>query len=272
MPNRDATQYRRSRYSYTSMDTASTVEAIREAQEIFVGLYSAAHSVLCDDPDCPAAQVLDDPSESTNRGSSPNEDAIILILLGIVDNIGECLDLIHTLLASRDVSGEPERSTQSTTSWDDVSSGTTSHLHRNRPNTSVHGSLREPPIPTLYHDQWTRSPAVSPPAYTSFCHRCTGTFPRAPAPSPAVRGSETTTRSDSTPILGDQQGASPSGQDEQHRAGIWAAPFISAPRTPETLVGMPCRPRSPAGSSNDDDTQPRGRFAARVDSDSEGVD
>lgn len=187
------------------MDTASTVEAMREEQDLIRRLYSAVHSLSCDDPDCPWADLF---NGSSNVDASPRQDALILVLLGIVDNISECLDLIRILLASRNDTTRPEHLTRTTTSRGRVSSGATSHSQSEGITTRAHGSLREPPIPSLYHDQWARSPANSPPAYTAFWHSCPRSFPRAPAPSPATQGSEATPSTGGSPIPEDDEGAS----------------------------------------------------------------
>ncbi|KAG6368438.1 hypothetical protein INS49_002645 [Diaporthe citri] len=246
------------------MDTPSTVESMREEQDFIRRLYSAAHSLSCDDPDCPWADLL---NESSNLDASPRQDALLLVLLGIVDNISECLDLIRILLASRDDTNRPEHFTQPTTSWVPGSS-TPSHSQSEGTTITAHGPLREPPIPSLYHDQWARSPAVSPPAYTAFWHSRPQSFPRAPAPSPATRDSETTTPTGGTPAPEDQDGVGCGNLDDQHQTGTQTEPFIHAPRTTQSSADTPCRRCSPTGG-NDSDHQPRGRFAARVDSDSE---
>lgn len=186
------------------MDTNSTLEAMREEQDFIRRLYSAVHSLSCDNPDCPWADLF---NGSSNMDASPRQKALLLVLLGIVDNIGECLDLIRILLASRNDTTRPEHLTQPTTGRDRVSSSTASHPQSEGITNGAHGSLREPPIPSLYHDQWARSPANSPPAYTAFWHSCPRSFPRAPAPSPATQGSEATPSPGGSLIPEDDEGA-----------------------------------------------------------------
>lgn len=250
------------------MDTASTTESMREEQDFIRRLHSVVHSLSCDDPDCPWADVF---NESLNVDASSHQDALLLVLIGIVDNIGECLELIRTLLARRNDTSRLGHSTQPTTNRDPVSSGTTSHSQREGTTTGAHGPLRGPPTPSLYHDQWARSPAVSPPAYTAFWHSRPRGVPRAPAPSPASRGSETIPSTTGAPIPKDQEGAGCGSQDGQHQNGTPIGPFISALGAPGLSAGTSCRICSPAGG-NDGDDQPRGRFAAPVDSDTEPVD
>lgn len=142
-------------------------DSIKEAQEIIGRLYSAAHSLACDEPDCPSARALRDPSGSTNVGSSLHEDVLLLVLLGIVENLSDCLDLLRILVSGRNNTNRPDQSGRE---------GTT---------ISGHGPSYGPPIPNLYHDQWYEPPSVSPPVRTTFCHGSPRSFPRAPAPSPA---------------------------------------------------------------------------------------
>lgn len=191
----------RRRNCLSSMDSASTTEAMREEQGFIRRLYSAAHSLSCDGPDCPWSDLF---NESSSGDISSRRDVLLLILLGVVDNIGECLDLIRILLA-RDDTTRPEHFTQPTTNWVPGSS-TPSRPQREGTTTAAHGPLRDPPIPSLYHNQWARSPAVSPPAYTAFRHSCPRSFPRAPAPSPATRSSETVPSTGGTQILGHHEG------------------------------------------------------------------
>lgn len=254
----DNTQRWRSRNSLSTMDTAPTVQAMREDQDFI------AHSLSCNDPDCPWADLF---NGSSYVDASPRQDVLLLVLLGIVDNIGECLDLIRTLLASRDDTTRPEYLTQPNTSWVPGSS-TPSHFQSEGTTTGANTPFYEPPIPSLYNDQWARSPAVSPPAYTAFWHSCPRSVPRAPAPSPTTRGSETTPSIGGTPAAEGHEGARCGNHDEQHQTGTSTEPFIPALGTSELLSDTPCRRRSP-NDGNKSDHQPRGRFAARVDSDDE---
>lgn len=182
------------------MDTDQTGEEIGEEQDFIRRLYSAAHSLSCDDPDCPWAQFLNRPS---NVDTLLHNDALILVLLGIIDNIGDCLDLIRILVASRSDTSRAEQSTRDTTSRDSASSGTHSHSHRGDMTIGARDILHEPPVPSLYHNQWARSPPVSP-----------------PAPSPATRGSDTTPSIGETPTPDHQEEA---GRSDQHSRGWFAA-------------------------------------------------
>lgn len=196
------------------MDPDSTIGEIGEEQDFIRRLYSAAHSLSCDDPDCPWAAFLNQPS---NLDTLLHNDALILVLLGIIDNIGDCLDLIRILVASRSDTSRAQPSTRATTSRDSASSGTHSHSRRGGTTIDARDILHEPPIPSLYHDQWARSPTNSPPAYTSYCHRCTRSFCDVPAPSPATRGSDTTPSIGGTSTLGHQGGAS---RSDEHSRGL----------------------------------------------------
>lgn len=205
------------------MDTASTIEAMREEQELIRRLYSAAHSMSCNDADCPWVDLF---AEFSNVDVSSHRDAFLLVLLGIVDNIGECLDLIRILLAGRNDNSMPDHSMQPTTIWDHVPSGINSRSASESTTTGAHDPLRQPPIPNLYRDQWNRSPTVLPPAYTHFCHgRSRRSFPHAPTPSPATRGSDTTPSIGGTPIHEYQDEASRSDHEEQYRAEASTEPF-----------------------------------------------
>ena len=177
----------------------------REAREIIGRLYSAAHSLACDDPDCPWAHLFNESSEPTDAGTSPREDALLLVLLAIVDNLGECLDLIHVVAARRDEASRPDHLAPSGTTSRSQGEGSTI--------ISSHESLSEPPVPNLYHDQWAQSPAVSPPTYTAFSHSSSSDFPRAPVPSPT---SGTTPPNTGTPTTDVHDGAKSGEQREQH--------------------------------------------------------
>lgn len=195
------------------MDPDSTMGEIGEEQDFIRRLYSAAHSLSCDDPDCPWAAFLNQPS---NVDTLLHNDALILVLLGIIDNIGDCLDLIRILVTSRSDTSRAEPSTRATTSRDSASSGSHSHSRRGGTTIGAYDILHEPPVPSLYHDQWAQSPPVSPLAYTSCCHRCTRSFCGAPAPSPAAtRGSDTTPSIGGTPTPDHQGVASRSDQDSR---------------------------------------------------------
>ena len=226
-----------------------------EVQDIIGELYSAARFLSCDEPDCPMAHVLDDLSGSTNTGGSHHEDALILVLLGIADNLSECLDLLRILVSRRNNTNRLEHLTQS---------GTTSHSGREGTTRSDHGPLSEPPIPSLYHDQWYQSPAVSPPAYTAFCHSCPRSFPRAPAPSPA---SEATSSNSGTPTPDDQDRVV-SVRESNNEPGRPPGLSFPALSTFDLPIGPPLRHHSPP-SSNGSGNWPRSRFAARVNGDSE---
>lgn len=199
------------------MDTDQNGEEIGEEQDFIRRLYSAAHSLSCDDPDCPWAQFLNRPS---NVDTLLHNDALILVLLGIIDNIGDCLDLIRILVASRSDTSRAEPSTRATTSRGSASSSIHSHSRRGGTTTGARDIFHEPPVPGLYHDQWARSPTNSPPACTLYCHRCTRSFCDVPAPSPATRGSNTTPSIGGTPTPDHQEGAS---RSDQHSRGWFAA-------------------------------------------------
>lgn len=248
------------------MGTSSSTEAMREEPDFIRQLYSTAHSMSCDDPDCPWADLF---NETSNVDSSTQRDALFLVLLGIVDNIGECLDLIRTLLAGRNDNSVPDCLMQPDASWDHVPSGTSSRSRSESTNTDAHDPLRQPPIPNLYHVQWTQSPAVSPPADNHFCHsHSRRSFPRAPTPSPATRGSDTTPSIGGTPIHEYQEGTRRCDQEDQHPAGVSTEPFFPAPRTTESSAGTPCH-RSSSTDADSSDQHSCGRFSARVDSDNE---
>lgn len=245
------------------MDTDPTVGAIGEEQDFIRRLYSAAHSLSCDDPDCPWAQFLDQPS---NVDTLLHNDALVLVLLGIIDNIGDCLDLIRVLVANRSDTSRTEPSTRAAMSRDSASSSVHSHPRRSGTIIGARGILHEAPVPSLYHDQWAQSPPVSPPACTSCCHGCTRSFGGVPAPSPATRGSDTTPSIRGTPNPEYQGRASRSDQEEQHRAGTSTEQFFPALRNPDFSAGTPCHRLSSTDSDSSD--QPfGGRFAARSYSD-----
>ncbi|KAH8770864.1 hypothetical protein F5883DRAFT_51526 [Diaporthe sp. PMI_573] len=196
------------------MTSNSTLEDMREARDIIEGLYNAAHSLVCDDPDCPWAQFFNAPSGPTNEGTSSRDEALLLVLLGIVEDIEECLDLVRILVANRDETGRPDHLTQSST----TSSSSTE-------DTAIdsQGSLEEPPVPGLYRDQWTQTPAFSPPAYTAFCNGHPRGTP--PAPATSLATSETSTPNAGDPITEHEEGVSRGGQQEQDRAEILPESF-----------------------------------------------
>lgn len=265
-PCEGSTQRRRRRNNLSPLDPASTAEATREAEEIIGRLYSAANSMSCDDADCPGAELFNEPLDAD---SLTYKNALLLILLGIVDNIGECLDLIRTLAMSGSDARTPDCLNQPASSWDRVSSGTESHPRRGRTTVRTQGPIREPPIPGLYHAQWAPSPAVSPPAHATFCHGWPRSFPPAPAPSLASRSSEATLSNGGIPGPDKPDGAGCVDQEEhQTRAENLTGPFLPTLRIPRLPESSPYRRRSPA-CDNDNDHHSRGRFAARVDSDSE---
>lgn len=243
------TIYRRSSNILFLMSTNLDLEDLREARDIIRGLYSAAHSLACDNPDCPRAQLFNEPSASTtcNAGASRREDALLRVFLAIVENIGECIDLIRMLVANRNETTRHNHLTQSSTT---SRSSTESTESTESATVDSQGCLDEPPIPGLYHDQWTQTPAFSPPAYTAYFHNHLRGFPRAPAPSPAA--SQTTTLSAESPMTANQEGASRVRQREPGRAVHFRV------RNPEV----------PAGG-NGSNHQPRNQFSARVESDSE---
>jgi hypothetical protein len=188
-----------------------------EAQHIIEGLYNAAHSLVCDDPDCPWAQFFSEPREPTNERTSrrsPRDDALLMVLLRIVDSIGECLDLIRLLVENRDRARGREPSTTSSSSSDDMAVP-----DRLTP-------LGEPPMPGLYRQQWTRTPTVSPPAYTAFCHRNQRRRPSAPVSSPETSETAAASAGDSTVASVSQGGASRGDQEEQGIAEIWPATYF----------------------------------------------
>lgn len=245
------------------MDTDPTVGAIGEEQDFIRRLYSAAHSLSCDDPDCPWAQFLDQPS---NVDTLLHNDALVLVLLGIIDNIGDCLDLIRILVASRSDTSRTEPSTRAAMSRDSASPSIHSHSRRGGTIIGARDILHEPPVPSLYHDQWARSPTVSPPAYASYCHGYARGFCGVPAPSPATRGSDTTPSMGGTPTPDHQGGPSRSDQEEQQRTETSTEQFFPALRTPDFSAGTPCH-RLSSTDSDSSDQHFRGRFAARSDSD-----
>lgn len=265
-PYEDSTPRWRRRNNLSPLNPASTEEAMREAQDIIGRLCSAAHTMSRDDAHFPGAELFSEPSD---EDALAYKNALLLILLGVVDNIGECLDLIRTLATSSNDAREPDRLNQPAPSWDRASSGTESHPRRGRTTVRTHGPIREPPIPSLYHNQWAYSPAVSPRAHTTFCHGWPRSFPRAPAPSLASRSSESTGSNGGTPGPDKQDGAGSADQEEhQTRAGNSTGPLLPALRIPRLSRSSPYyRRRSPA-DDNGSEHRSRGLFAARVDSDS----
>lgn len=185
------------------MATHSISEHVREVRDIIRGLYDAAHTLACNDPHCPWAQLFNEPSGPTNTGAEPQQEAVLLILFGLAENVGECLDLLRILVADRDET--------SSLSYLSPSSTTTTTSRSSTEDTYVepHERVDSPPSPGLYRDQWTQTPALSPPAYTAFLHG----YPRAPAPS--LASSETTTPDSGTPTIENQEGLSRGGQGEQ---------------------------------------------------------
>lgn len=166
------------------MATNSTLEDMSEAREIIRGLYNAAHTLACNDPCCPWAQLANEPSASTtNAGASPREEAVLLLLFGIAENVGECLDLLRILVADRDETSSSTHLSQSST--------TTSRSSTEDTYVEPHERVGSPPSPGLYRDQWNQTPVLSPPAYTAFLRDYPREPPAAPAPSPAT--SETIT-------------------------------------------------------------------------------
>ncbi|POS69603.1 hypothetical protein DHEL01_v212004 [Diaporthe helianthi] len=193
------------------MANNSTLEDMREARDTIRALYNAAHSLACNDPHCPWAQLANEPSGPTSVGSSHREEAVILILFGLAENVGECLDLLRVLVADRD-------ETSSLTHLSPSSSSTTT----SRPSTEdtyveTHEYLRSPPSPALYRDQWAQTPALSPPAYTAFFQGHHRQPPNAPVSSPATP--DTTTPDAGVPVIGNKDGMGNDGQGEQNRAG-----------------------------------------------------
>lgn len=268
-PCEGSTQRRRRRNNSSPLDPASTAEATREAEDLIGRLYNAANSMSCDDADCPGAELFNEPLDAD---SLTYKNALLLILLGIVDNMGECLDLIRTLATSSSDARAPDGLNQPASSWDRVSTGTESHPRRGRTTVRTHGPIREPPIPGLYHDQWAHSPAVSPPAHATFCHGWPRSFPPAPAPSLASRSSEATLSNGGSPGPDKEDGAGCADQEEhQTQAGTSTGPFLPALRIARLPESSPYHRRSPA-FDNGSDHYSLGRFAARVDSDSEDRD
>lgn len=203
------------------MTTNPDLEDLREARDIIRELYSTAHSLACDKPDCPWAQLFNEHSESTNVDASPREDALLCVFFAIVEKIDECIDLIRILVANRDEASRLGHLSQSSA----TSRSSTEDTAGESPD-----SLDEAPIPGLYRDQWTQTPVFSPPAYTAFIRRRDQGYPLAPAPSPAA--SETTTLSARTPVTEHEEEAGHGGQGEQARAGTSTEPSLYRARDP----------------------------------------
>ncbi|KAG8159528.1 hypothetical protein KVR01_010165 [Diaporthe batatas] len=192
------------------MATNSTSEDMREARGITRDLYNAAHIMACNDPHCPWARLglSNESSASTNAGASPEEEAVLILLFGIAENVGECLDLLRTLVADMDETSSLSHLSPSSTNTSRSSTEDTYFEH--------HQYVGSPPRPGLYRDQWTQTPALSPPAYTAFLHDYHRSYPHAPAVSPA--SSEMTTPDFEPPIIEDQEEVSRDGHGERDRA------------------------------------------------------